>query len=85
MIILTFTRALSAKRLLGSNSMYKTVYDPTAFIDFFEKIRLERRSSNDVEGISTHLRRYRIETSQKNIQELLKAKEYVVSTSNSKM
>jgi predicted Zn-dependent protease len=65
--------------------MYKTGYDPTAFVDFFEKIEtLEKRKPGTMAKVfSTHpLTDDRIKAAQKNIQEILKAKpEYVVNTS----
>lgn len=86
MTYLTFTRGFEREAdLLGLQYMYKTGYDPTAFIDFFEKIQsLEKKKPGTMSKVfSTHPPTDdRIETSQKNIQELLKAKpEYVVSTS----
>ena len=65
--------------------MYKAGYDPTAFVDFFEKIEtLEKRKPGAVAKVfSTHPPTDdRIRAAQKNIQEYLKAKpEYVVTTS----
>ncbi len=65
--------------------MYKAGYDPTAFVDFFEKIEsLEKRKPGTMSKVfSTHPPTDdRIKAAQKNIQELLKDKpEYVVSTS----
>jgi len=86
MTYLTFTRGFEREAdLLGLQYMYKTGYDPTAFIDFFEKIQsLEKKKPGTMSKVfSTHPPTDdRIETSQKNIQELLKAKqEYVVSSS----
>ncbi|MDQ2900009.1 MAG: peptidase M48, partial [Acidobacteriota bacterium] len=64
---------------------YKTGYDPTAFVDFFEKIQsLEKKKPGTISRVfSTHpMTEDRIKNSQKNIQEYLKAKpEYVVNTS----
>ncbi|HYL78164.1 MAG TPA: hypothetical protein VEU96_28370 [Bryobacteraceae bacterium] len=60
-------------------------YDPTAFVDFFEKIdSLEKRQPGAMAKVSsTHLMTGdRIKSAQKNIQEILVAKpEYVVTTS----
>ncbi len=71
--------------LLGLEYMYKAGYDPTAFVDFFEKIEtLEKRKPGAVSKFfSTHPPTdERIRAAQKNIQEYLKAKpEYVVTTS----
>ncbi len=71
--------------LLGLEYMYKTGYDPTAFVDFFEKIEtLEKRKPGTISKVfSTHPPTdARIRAAQKNIQEYLKAKpEYVVTTS----
>jgi predicted Zn-dependent protease len=71
--------------LLGLEYMYKAGYDPTAFVDFFEKIEtLEKRKPGTMSKVfSTHPPTdARIRASQKNIQEYLKAKpEYVLTTS----
>jgi beta-barrel assembly-enhancing protease len=83
---LSFSRGFEAEAdLLGLEYMYKTGYDPGAFTDFFEKIEsLERKKPGTMSKIfSTHPPTgERIKNSQKNIQEILKAKpEYVVTTS----
>ncbi|MGA2327944.1 MAG: M48 family metallopeptidase [Bryobacteraceae bacterium] len=83
---LKFSRGMESEAdLLGLEYMYKTGYDPTAFIDFFEKIQtLEKRKPGTMSKVfSTHPPTDdRIKTSQRNIQEYLKAKpEYVVNTS----
>jgi predicted Zn-dependent protease len=83
---LRFSRGFEAEAdLLGLEYMYKTGYDPTAFVDFFEKIQtLEKRKPGTMSKVfSSHpMTDDRIKTSQKNIQEYLKAKpEYVVNTS----
>jgi predicted Zn-dependent protease len=83
---LRFSRAFESEAdLLGLEYLYKTGYDPTAFVDFFEKIQtLEKRKPGTMSKVfSTHpLTDDRIKNAQKNIQEILKAKpEYVVSTS----
>ena len=46
MTFLKFSRGFEAEAdLLGLQYLYKTGYDPTAFVDFFEKIQaLEKRS-----------------------------------------
>ena len=71
--------------LLGLEYMYKAGYDPTAFVDFFEKIEtLEKRKPGTMAKVfSTHPPTdARIQAAQKNIQEYLKAKpEYVLTTS----
>jgi predicted Zn-dependent protease len=65
--------------------MYKAGYDPTAFVDFFEKIQsLEKTKPGTLSKVfSTHpMTDDRIKAAQKNIQEILKAKpEYVLNTS----
>ena len=83
---LKFSRGMEAEAdMLGLEYMYKTGYDPTAFVDFFEKIEtLEKRKPGTMNKVfSTHPPTDdRIKAAQNNIQELLKAKpEYVVSTS----
>ncbi len=83
---LTFSRAFESEAdMLGLEYMYKAGYDPTAFVDFFEKIQsLEKKKPGTMAKVfSTHpLTDDRIRNAQKNIQELLKAKpEYVVTTS----
>ena len=71
--------------MLGLQYMYKTGYDPEAFVDFFEKIEtLEKRKPGTMSKVfSTHPpTESRIIAAQKNIQEYLKAKpEYVLTTS----
>jgi len=71
--------------MLGLEYMYKTGYDPTAFVDFFEKIEtLEKRKPGTMAKVfSTHpLTDDRIQAAQKNIDRILKAKpEYVLNTS----
>jgi predicted Zn-dependent protease len=65
--------------------LYKTGYDPEAFVDFFEKIQsMEKKKPGTISKVfSTHpLNEDRIQTAQKNIQALLKEKpEYIVTTS----
>ncbi len=83
---LKFSRGMETEAdLLGLQYLYKTGYDPTAFVDFFEKIQtLEKRKPGTMAKVfSTHpMTDDRIKGAQKNIQEILKAKpEYVVSTS----
>jgi predicted Zn-dependent protease len=71
--------------MLGLQYMYKTGYDPGAFVDFFEKIEsLEKKKPGTISKLfATHLPTdERIVTSQRNIQEMLKERpEYVVNTS----
>jgi predicted Zn-dependent protease len=83
---LQFSKAFESEAdLLGLQYMYKTGYDPEAFVDFFEKIQsLEKKKPGTMAKVfSTHPpTEDRIVTAQKNIQEYLKAKpEYVVTTS----
>jgi predicted Zn-dependent protease len=83
---LQFSRAFESEAdMLGLQYMYKTGYDPEAFVDFFEKIEsLERKKPGTMAKVfSTHPPTDdRIIAAQKNIQELLKARpEYVVTTS----
>jgi len=83
---LTFSRGFEAEAdRLGLQYLYATGYDPTAFVDFFEKIQaLEKKKPGTMNKVfGTHpLTDERIKDAQKNIQEMLKAKpEYVVSTS----
>ncbi|MFN0100510.1 MAG: M48 family metallopeptidase [Bryobacteraceae bacterium] len=83
---LAFSRGFEREAdLLGLQYLYKAGYDPTAFVDFFEKLQsLEKRKPGTMAKVfaSHPLTDDRIETAQKNIQELLEAKpEYVVTTS----
>jgi beta-barrel assembly-enhancing protease len=83
---LQFSRGFESEAdMLGLQYMYKTGYDPGAFVDFFEKIQsLEKKKPGTMSKIfSSHPPTGdRIETAQKNIQELLKERpEYVVTTS----
>jgi len=83
---LQFSRSMESEAdLLGLEYMYKAGYDPTAFVDFFEKIEtLEKRKPGTMAKVfSTHPPTdARIQAAQKNIQEYLKAKpEYVLTTS----
>jgi predicted Zn-dependent protease len=82
---LTFSRAFESEAdYLGLQYLYNA-YDPTAFVDFFEKIQSkERKKPGTMSKVfSTHpLNEDRIRNAQKEIQEILKAKpEYVVTTS----
>jgi beta-barrel assembly-enhancing protease len=83
---LKFSRNFEAEAdYLGVQYMYKTGYDPTAFVDFFEKIQtLEKRKPGTMAKVfSTHPPTDdRIEKAQKEIASVLKARpEYVVTTS----
>jgi predicted Zn-dependent protease len=83
---LKFSRAFEAEAdLLGLEYMYKAGYDPTAFVDFFEKIQaMEKKKPGTIsKAFSTHPPTDdRIKVAQQHIQEYLKAKpEYVVTTS----
>jgi predicted Zn-dependent protease len=83
---LTFSRAFEREAdYLGLQYLYKAGYDPTSFVDFFEKIQsLERKKPGTVSKIfSTHpLTDDRIKSAQQEIQNILVAKpEYVVNTS----
>jgi predicted Zn-dependent protease len=83
---LQFSKAFESEAdMLGLQYMYKTGYDPEAFVDFFEKIQsLEKKKPGTISKVfSTHPpTQDRIEASQKNIQDYLKAKdEYTVTTS----
>jgi predicted Zn-dependent protease len=83
---LHFSRAFESEAdMLGLEYMYKAGYDPSAFVDFFEKIEtLEKKKPGTMAKVfSTHPpTEDRIKAVQKDIQEDLKAKpEYVVTTS----
>ncbi len=83
---LSFSRGFESEAdYLGLQYMYKAGYDPTAFVDFFEKIQSkEKKKPGSMSKVfSTHPPTDdRIKNSQKEIQEILKAKpEYVVTTS----
>jgi predicted Zn-dependent protease len=83
---LSFSRGFESEAdLLGLEYMYKSGYDPGAFVDFFEKIQsMEKKKPGTMSKVfSTHpLTEDRIQTAQKNIQEYLKERpEYVVTTS----
>lgn len=83
---LTFSRAFEEEAdLLGLQYLYKSGYDPTAFVDFFEKIQTKekRKPGTMAKVFSSHPPTGdRITKAQKNIQEILTEKpEYVVTTS----
>jgi predicted Zn-dependent protease len=83
---LKFSRGFESEAdMLGLEYMYKAGYDPTAFVDFFEKVEtMEKRKPGTIAKVfSTHpMTDDRIRAAQTNIQNLLKAKpEYVLTTS----
>jgi predicted Zn-dependent protease len=83
---LSFSRGFESEAdMLGLQYLYKAGYDPTAFVDFFEKIQSDekKKPGTMAKVFSSHpLTDDRIKNSQKNIQEILAAKpEYVVTTS----
>jgi beta-barrel assembly-enhancing protease len=82
---LKFQRGFEAEAdYLGVQYMYKAGYDPTAFVDFFEKIEtLEKRKPGTVSKLfATHPpTEDRILKSQKEIAGLKPKPEYVVTTS----
>jgi predicted Zn-dependent protease len=83
---LKFSRGFESEAdLLGLQYLYKSGYDPGAFVDFFEKIQsAEKKKPGTMNKIfaSHPLTDDRIKDAQKNIQEILEAKpEYVVTTS----
>jgi beta-barrel assembly-enhancing protease len=83
---LSFSRAFEREAdYLGLQYLYKAGYDPTSFVDFFEKIQsLEKKKPGTLSKVfSTHpLTDDRIRSAQAEIQKILVAKpEYVVNTS----
>jgi predicted Zn-dependent protease len=83
---LNFSRAFEREAdYLGLQYLYKAGYDPTSFVDFFEKIQsLEKKKPGTLSKVfSTHpLTDDRIKSAQAEIQKILAAKpEYVVNTS----
>jgi predicted Zn-dependent protease len=83
---LKFSRGMESEAdMLGLEYMYKAGYDPTAFVDFFEKIEtMEKRKPGSIAKVfSTHpMTDDRIVAAQKEIQEDLQPRpEYVVDTS----
>ncbi|HVP47897.1 MAG TPA: M48 family metallopeptidase [Bryobacteraceae bacterium] len=86
MCFLNFSRAFEREAdYLGLQYLYKTGYDPTSFVDFFEKIQsMEKKKPGSVAQVfSTHpLTDDRIRLAQEEIRKILVAKsEYVVNTS----
>src|SRR5205814_3415380 len=83
---LTFSRGFEKEAdFLGLQYLYKSGYDPTAFVDFFEKIQsLEKKKPGTVSKVfATHpMSDDRIKSAQDEIQKILAPKpEYVVNTS----
>jgi len=83
---LQFSRAFEREAdYFGLQYMYKAGYDPTSFVDFFEKIQsMEKKKPGTMSKVfSTHpMTDDRIKASQEEIQKILVAKpEYVVNTS----
>jgi predicted Zn-dependent protease len=83
---LRFSRGMESEAdMLGLEYMYKAGYDPTAFVDFFEKIEtLEKKKPGAVSKVfSTHpMTDDRVKAAQKEIQQDLAPKpEYVLTTS----
>lgn len=83
---LKFSRGFESEAdMLGLQYLYKAGYDPTAFVDFFEKIEsLEKKKPGTMSKVfSTHpMTEDRIKAAQRNIQQNLKARpEYVLDTS----
>jgi predicted Zn-dependent protease len=83
---LQFTKGFEKEAdYLGLQYMYKAGYDPTAFVDFFEKIQtLEKKKPGSIEKVfSSHPPTDdRIKDAQNEIQKILVAKpEYVLNTS----
>lgn len=83
---LKFSRGFESEAdMLGLQYMYKAGYDPTSFVDFFEKVEsLEKKKPGTMSKVfSTHpMTEDRIKAAQENIQQNLKARpEYVLDTS----
>jgi predicted Zn-dependent protease len=83
---LQFSRGFESEAdMLGLQYLYKAGYDPTSFVDFFEKIQSDekKKPGTMAKVFSSHPPTDdRIKVAQKNIQEMLAAKpEYVVTTS----
>ncbi len=83
---LTFSRSFEREAdFLGLQYLYKSGYDPTAFVDFFEKIQsLEKKKPGSISKVfATHpMSDDRIKAAQNEIQTILSPKpEYVVNTS----
>jgi predicted Zn-dependent protease len=83
---LTFSRGFEAEAdYLGLEYMYKSGYDPQAFISFFEKIQAKEKKKPGTlaKAFATHPQTPdRIEKSQKEIAQVLPARDqYVINTS----
>ncbi len=83
---LTFSRGFEAEAdYLGLQYMYKSGYDPNAFISFFEKVQAQEKKKPGTlaKAFATHPQTpERIAKSQEEIQRILPAKpQYVVTTS----
>jgi beta-barrel assembly-enhancing protease len=83
---LKFSRGFEQEAdLLGLQYLYKAGYDPTAFVDFFERMEaLEKKKPGTVSQLfrSHPNMATRIKNTQKNVQELLQQQpQYVVTTS----
>jgi len=86
MTFLSFSRGFEAEAdYLGLQYMYKTGYDPQAFVSFFEKLQAKEKKKPGTlaRAFSTHPQTPdRIEKSQEEIGSILPARpQYVVSTS----
>ena len=83
---LTFSRSMEREAdFLGLQYLYKTGYDPTSFVDFFEKVQsMEKKKPGTMAKVfATHpMTDDRIKASQDEIQKILVAKPtYIVNTS----
>lgn len=83
---LKFSRAMESEAdHLGLAYLYKTGYDPTAFVDFFERVDVlnKKRPGAIAKAFSSHpMTNDRIRRAQKEIQEELRAQpQYVLDTS----
>ncbi len=86
MTFLSFQRGFEEEAdYLGLQYMYRTGYDPQAFVNFFEKIQAQEKKKPGTlaKAFSTHPQTpERIEASQKEIETILPAKpQYIVTTS----
>ena len=86
LVFLQFNQAQEREAdVLGLQYMYKSGYDPTSFVDFFEKLqsREKRKPGTMAKIFSSHpLTADRVTDAQKNIGEMLAARpDYVVTTS----
>jgi predicted Zn-dependent protease len=86
MTFLTFSRGMEREAdYLGLQYLYKAGYDPTAFVDFFEKIEtMEKKKPGTISKVfATHpMNDDRIKAAQDEMQKILAPKpEYVVNTS----